>query len=192
LRQTSGALRPNCGDRRRFAGFWRFVAVEKFSRSKGLSATGVEPPSLRDGFNCRMRQLCEVRQRALSMRCLRSVAKFECSEALAPELRFAHGSNINSSCESCGKLKANGCCAKCLAAESGQGSVVILAGAIVVIQPQRALSIFGFSWSGGSGTAILVDCTEFCRDTTGDYVRFAATKLVRQCNMSRWAKGGIS
>jgi hypothetical protein len=30
----------DCGDRRRFAGFWRFVAVKKTSRSKGLNATG--------------------------------------------------------------------------------------------------------------------------------------------------------
>jgi hypothetical protein len=163
LRQTSGALRPNCGDRRRFAGFWRFVAIKKFSRSKGLIATGIERRSIRDGFNRRMRQLCEVRRRAWSMRGSRSVAKFECSEAVAPDQRFAHGSNINSRDQSCGKLKANGCHAKCLAAKSGQASVMLLAGAIVRIQPKRALSIFAVSWSGGSGTAILVDCTEFCR-----------------------------
>jgi hypothetical protein len=59
LRQTSGALRRNCGDRRYFAGFWRFVAVEKTSRSKGLSATGIERRSVRDGFNRRIRQFCE-------------------------------------------------------------------------------------------------------------------------------------
>jgi hypothetical protein len=82
-----------------------------------------------------MRQLCELRPGELSMRGSRSAVKSECSEALALDRRFAHGSNINARGESCGKLKANGCCAKCLAAESGQGSVVILAGAIVVIQP---------------------------------------------------------
>jgi hypothetical protein len=54
------------------------------------------------------------------------------------------------------------------------------------------LGDFAVSWSGGSGTAILVDYTEFCCDTTGDYVRFAAAKLVRQRNMSQWAKGDIS
>jgi hypothetical protein len=42
LRQTSGALRPNCGDRSGFAGFRRFVAVEKYSRLNGLIATSVE------------------------------------------------------------------------------------------------------------------------------------------------------
>jgi hypothetical protein len=120
LRQTSGALRPNCGDRGHCAGFCRFVAVKKYSRSKGLSPTGVERRSVRDGFNCRTRQLCGVRQRACSMRCPRSVAKFECSEALPPDPRFAHGSNINSRDESCGKLKASGCGAKCLAAKRGQ------------------------------------------------------------------------
>jgi hypothetical protein len=56
------------------------------------------------------------------MRCSRSVAKFECSEALARELCFAHGSNINARAESCGKLEASGCCAKCLAAKTGQGA----------------------------------------------------------------------
>jgi hypothetical protein len=50
-----------------------------------------------------------------------SAAKFECSEALTPGLCFAHGSNINSRDESCGKLKANGFRAKSLAAKRGQG-----------------------------------------------------------------------
>jgi hypothetical protein len=50
----------------------------------------------------------------------RSAAKFECSEALALELHFAHGSNINVRDESCGKLKANVLCAKSLAAKAGQ------------------------------------------------------------------------
>jgi hypothetical protein len=54
------------------------------------------------------------------MRRSRSAAKLEGSEALALDQRFAHGSNINSRDESCGKLKANGACAKCLAAKSGQ------------------------------------------------------------------------
>jgi hypothetical protein len=121
LAANSGALRPNCGDRRRFAGFWRFGAVEKSSRAKGLSATAIERRSVRDGFNPRIRQLSEVRQRAWPMRRSRSAAKLECSEALVPELCFAHGANINSRGESCGKLKANGFCAKCLAAKSGQG-----------------------------------------------------------------------
>jgi hypothetical protein len=49
-----------------------------------------------------------------------SVAKFQRSEALVPGLCFAHGSNINSRDESCGKLKASGFCAKSLAAKSGQ------------------------------------------------------------------------
>jgi hypothetical protein len=55
------------------------------------------------------------------MRCSRSVAKFQCSEALARELLFAHGSNINLRDESCGKLKASGVRAKSLAAKLGQG-----------------------------------------------------------------------
>jgi hypothetical protein len=84
-----------------------------------------------------------------------SGVKSECSEALAPELRLAHGSNINSRNESCGKLKANDACAKCLAAKAGQGSVVMLAGAIVPIQPERALGIFAVLSSHGSGTGIL-------------------------------------
>jgi hypothetical protein len=54
------------------------------------------------------------------MRCSQSVAKLERSEALARELRFAHGSNINSHDESCGKHEANGCCAKSLAAKTGR------------------------------------------------------------------------
>jgi hypothetical protein len=49
-----------------------------------------------------------TRQRALSMRRSRNLAKFECGEALARELRVAHGSNINSRGEPCGKLKASG------------------------------------------------------------------------------------
>src|SRR5437763_11673268 len=110
-----------------------------------------------------MRRLCEGRQLARSMRRSRNLAKFECGEALARELRVAHGSNINSRGESCGKLKASGICAKCLAAKSGQGSVVTLAGAIIRIQPKRASSIFAVSSSTGGGTAIPLDCTEFCR-----------------------------
>jgi hypothetical protein len=58
------------------------------------------------------------------MRCVRSVAKSECSQALAPGLCFAHGANINSRDESCGKLMASGLCAKSLAAESGQAEAV--------------------------------------------------------------------
>jgi hypothetical protein len=69
------------------------------------------------------------------MRCSASAAKLECAEALALDQRFSHGSNINSRGESCGKLKANGACAKCLAAKSRQASGVVLAGAIVLIQP---------------------------------------------------------
>jgi hypothetical protein len=71
-----------------------------------------------------MSQLCEVQQRAWSMRGSRSVAKFECSEALAPGLCFAHGSNINSRGESCGKLVASGCRAKSHAAKTGQAEAV--------------------------------------------------------------------
>jgi hypothetical protein len=140
LRQTSGALRPNRGDRRRFAGFWRFVAVEKSSRSKDLSATGVERPLVRDGFNRRMRQLCVVRQGVWSMRRSWSAAKFECNEALAPELRFAHGSNINARDESCGKHEANGSCAKSLAAKTGQAPEVELRLRFRLIQPRRVLA----------------------------------------------------
>src|SRR4051812_14031100 len=33
---------------------------------------------------------------------------------------LARGPNINAMWESCGKLKASGCCAKCLAARTGQ------------------------------------------------------------------------
>jgi hypothetical protein len=117
LRQTSGALRPNCGDRRRFADFGASLQSKKNSRSKGLSATGLARLSVRDGFKRRMTQLCEVRPGELSMRRSRSVVKFECSEALALDQRFAHGSNINSRGESCGKLVASGFCAKCLAAK---------------------------------------------------------------------------
>jgi hypothetical protein len=154
MRQTSGALRPNCGDRRGFAGFRRFVAVKKSSRSKGLSATGIERRSVRDGFDRRMRQLREVRQRAWSMRCSRSVAKCECSEALAPELCFAHGSNINSRDESCGKHEANGCCAKCLAAKTGQAERAKFLLRICQIQPGRVLPKFGGWPFAGNGTTI--------------------------------------
>jgi hypothetical protein len=70
------------------------------------------------------------------------------------ELRFAHGSNINVRGKSCGKLKANGVWAKCLATKSGQGGVVALAGAILRIQPKRASGIFAVSSSTGGGTAI--------------------------------------
>jgi hypothetical protein len=135
LRQTSGALRPDCGSRRRFAGFWRFGAVEKSSTAKGLSPRGIGRPLVRYGFSCRMRQLCNAQQRARSMCCSRSVGKFQRSEALAPELRFAHGSNINARDECCGKLKASGFCAKCLAAKSGQGGDVNFGREKALVQP---------------------------------------------------------
>jgi hypothetical protein len=120
----------------------RFVAVKKISRSKGLSATGFARSAVRDGFKRRMRQLCGVRPGELSMRCSRSVVKFECSEALALDQRFAHGSNINARGASCGKLVASAFCAKCLAAKSGQGSVVAFAGAIFNQSEHRAFSRF--------------------------------------------------
>jgi hypothetical protein len=78
------------------------------------------------------------------MRRSRSVAKFERSEALAPELRFAHGSNINSRGESCGKLKASGVRAKSLAAKTGHAPVVKLRLRCRLIQPWRVLEI---AWS---------------------------------------------
>jgi hypothetical protein len=52
---------------------------------------------------------------------------------------------------------------KDVAAKAEQGGRALAAGAIVLIQPKRALSIFAVSSSGGSGTAIPVDCMEFCR-----------------------------
>jgi hypothetical protein len=80
------------------------------------------------------------------MRCSRSIAKFECGEALAPGLCFAHGSNINSRDKSCGKLKANGVCAKCLAAKTGQAPVVKLRLRCCLIQPRRVLALLA-AWT---------------------------------------------
>jgi hypothetical protein len=54
------------------------------------------------------------------MRYSPSVPKVQCIETLAPEMFFTQGSNINSSGESCGKLKASGFSAKCLAAKPRQ------------------------------------------------------------------------
>jgi hypothetical protein len=140
-----------------------FVAVKKSSRSKGLSATGIERRLVRDRFSRRMRQLCCVRQRAWSMRRSRSGAKFECNEALAPELRFAHGPNINSRDESCGKLVASGICAKSLAAKTGQAERAKFLLRICQIQPRRVSPKFG-GWSFASnGTSIHDNCTAFCR-----------------------------
>jgi hypothetical protein len=205
LRQTSGALRPNCGDRCYFVGFWRFVAVEKCSRSKGLSATAIERRSLRDGFDRRMRQLCKVWQCAWSMRCSRSAAKFECSEALAPGLCFAHGSNINAHDESCGKLVASGFCAKCLAAKTGQADRAKFLLRICQIQPRRVSVKFG-SWPfAGNGTAIRGYCAAFCRtirreDFPMDRNSTRSTQLGRRClrkrsrssNAPRRSKGAAS
>jgi hypothetical protein len=70
-----------------------------------------------------------------------SAAKFECSEALAPELCFAHGSNINSRDESCGKLVANGSCEKSLAAKTGQAPVVKFRLRCCLIQPRRVSAL---------------------------------------------------
>jgi hypothetical protein len=137
LRQTSGALRPNRGDRRHFAGFLRFVVVKKYSGLKGLNAADVERRSVRGGFNCRMNQLCEVRQRALSMRCARASLNSNAAKHLRPGLCFPHGSNINSRDESCGKLKASGFCAKSLAAKTGQAERAKFLLRICQIQPGR-------------------------------------------------------
>jgi hypothetical protein len=60
------------------------------------------------------------------MRYSRSVAKFQCSEVLAPGPAFLHGSNINSRDESCGKLVASGFRAKSLAAKTGQARIANL------------------------------------------------------------------
>jgi hypothetical protein len=74
------------------------------------------------------------------MRCSRSAAKFECGEALAPDPRFAHGSNINSRDESCGKLVASGCRGKCLAAKRGQAERAKFGRKFAKLQPERVLA----------------------------------------------------
>jgi hypothetical protein len=94
------------------------------------------------------------------MRASRSGAKFECSEALALGLCFAHGSNINSSVESCGKLKASGCCAKCHAAKTGQAERAKFLLRICLIQPARVSAKFGGRSFAGNGTPIHVNCTD--------------------------------
>jgi hypothetical protein len=120
-----------------FRGLLALRCGQKIQQVKRLSATGIKRPSVRDGFNCRMKQLYEVRQRAWSMRRSRSVAKFQRSKALAAGLCFAHGSNINARDESCGKLKASGCRTKSLAAKSGQGGCAKFLLRICQIQPGR-------------------------------------------------------
>jgi hypothetical protein len=92
----------------------------------------------------------------------RSAAKFECSKALAPGPRFAHGSNINARDESCDKLKANGLCAKCLAAKMGQAERAKFLLRNCRIQPGRVSPKLG-DWSfAGNGIRIHVNCTTFC------------------------------
>jgi hypothetical protein len=88
------------------------------------------------------------------MRCSRSVAKSECSEALAPGLCFAHGSNINSRDESCGKLVASGLRAKSLAAKTGQAERAKLLLQICLIQPGRVSAKLGGWPFAGNGIPI--------------------------------------
>jgi hypothetical protein len=73
-----------------------------------FEATERAPPSLHGGFGCRVRQLCAVWQYSRPMRGARSVAKFQCGEALAADGRFGQAQNINAMRESCGKLEATG------------------------------------------------------------------------------------
>jgi hypothetical protein len=88
------------------------------------------------------------------MRCSRSVVKFEYGEALAHGLCFAHGSNINSSGESCGKHEANGACAKCLAAKTGQAERAKFLLRICLIQPGRVSAKLGGWLFTGNGIRI--------------------------------------
>jgi hypothetical protein len=88
--------------------------LERFRRDRHRAAIGTR--RIQSPHEAVMRGC----QRASSMRGSRRAAKFQCSEALVPGLCFAHGSNINSRDESCGKLKASGLCEKCLATKSGQ------------------------------------------------------------------------
>jgi hypothetical protein len=88
------------------------------------------------------------------MHCSRSVAKFERSEALAPGLCFAHGSNINSRDASCGRHEASGICAECLAAKTGQAERANFLLRIRQIQPERVSAKLGGWPFAGNGTPI--------------------------------------
>jgi hypothetical protein len=109
--------------------------VERFMRDRRRAAIGARRIQLPHEAVMRGPAACVVD--AL----FASAAKFQCSEALARELRFAHGSNINLSCESCGKLKASGVCAKRVAAKTGQAPVVKFRLRCCLIQPRRVLAL---------------------------------------------------
>jgi hypothetical protein len=69
--------------------------------------------------------------------------KFQCSEALALEPRFTHGSNINRRDESCGELVASGVCAKVLRQNQGKLKVVKRLRGDASIQPLRVPAWLG-------------------------------------------------
>jgi uncharacterized protein (DUF1778 family) len=82
---------------------------------------------------------------------------------LRPEPRFAHGSNINSRDESCGKLKASGLCAKCLAAKSGPGERIRFCGESGRFNHSERRAIRAFIVCRRRHSYPRVDCTAFCR-----------------------------
>jgi hypothetical protein len=130
--------------------------VERFKRDRHRAAIGRR----------RIQSLHEAVTRGSSACGLdalsRSFAKFERGEALAPELRFAHGSNINSRDKSCGKHEANGVRAKCLAAKTGQAERAKFLLRNCQIQPGRVSAKLGGWPFAGDGITIHGNCTAFC------------------------------
>jgi hypothetical protein len=61
---------------------------------------------VRDKFHKGLKQLAAVAERLRSSETFRRAAKSIRAEALTQDARVAHGPNINSACESCGKPKA--------------------------------------------------------------------------------------